>query len=134
VIHVAGFQTYFAASIDLIQSLTDDKKKPLHVGEVMSLWMYLAFVEEIIIYEQVALNTTTDQELQAAFQEALKIAKSHEKELKDFLQKEGIQLPSDPQDKPPSETSLIPIGAKFTDSELVNALSINYATVIVMCA
>jgi hypothetical protein len=131
---VAGILTYLTATVKVIQSLTDDKKTPLHVGEVMSLWMYLAFVEEIINYEQVALNTTSDHDLKKVFQEAIKIAESHKEELKEFLQKEVIPLPTEPQEKPPTEDNLIPIGTKFTDSELVNALAINLATVTTMCA
>lgn len=130
---MAGIQTYIEATLNVFHSFTDDKKTPLHVGEVMSLWMYLAFVEEIINYEQVALNTTSDNELEKIFQEAINIAKSHQKEIKEFLLKEGVPLPTEPQEKPPAESKLIPIGAKFTDSELANALSINFATVTVMC-
>jgi hypothetical protein len=129
-----NLKSFIEASTNVIQSLTDDAKPPLHVGEVMSCWMYLAFVEEIIVYEEVAINTTIDEELKNVFIDAKKVAESHKMEMSDFMKNEGVPLPPSPQDKPHSLAGAIPLGAKFTDSELINALSINLATVTVMCA
>jgi hypothetical protein len=76
------------------------------VGEVMACWTYLAFVEEIIIYEQIGLNTTVDNELHNMLEKSLKVAQ--------------------PQGKPQSNPEAVPAGTKFTDSELVNTISINF--------
>ncbi|WP_373230573.1 DUF3231 family protein [Cohnella sp.] len=122
------------ATSSVIKSLSDGEKPPLHVGEVMSCWTYLAFIQDIINYESVALNTTTDKELTELCQEALKITQSHEKLIKDFMGKEGIPLPDGPQIKPKSDPNAIPMGAKFTDKELANAVAINLAYAASICA
>lgn len=121
-------------TVNVIHSLTDDKKPQLHVGEVMACWTYLAFVEEIIIYEQIGLNTTEDNELRNILEESLKVAQSHVKQISQFMQDEGIQLPEQPQAKPKSNPEAVPAGAKFTDKELANTISINFVIASNMCA
>ncbi|UUZ81219.1 DUF3231 family protein [Paenibacillus sp. P26] len=91
-------------------------------------------LQDIINYENVALNTSTDKELIELFEEGRTIARSHEKQLTDLLKQEGIPLPDGPQAKPLSEPNAIPTGAKFTDKELANALAINIAYVATLCA
>lgn len=129
-----NIKNFLSAATNFIESFTDDVKPPLHVGEVMSCWLYLTFLEEIIIYEEVAINTTSNENVKDLFIEAKEIAESHKKELMTFLKQEGVPLPNQPQDKPHTEQSAIPLGAKFTDSELMNALAMNFATVITMNA
>lgn len=129
-----GVAQMFESAINVMQSLTDNQKNPLHVGEVMACWTYLAFVENIITYEEVGLNTTTDPGLQELYADALKVAKSHKKELLDFMKQEGVTLPSSPEQKPKSDPDAIPHGAKFTDEELVNTLNINFVYAADMCA
>lgn len=100
----------------------------------MSCWTYLAFIQDIINYVNVGLNTTTDKELKELFQEALRITQSHEKQMKEFMGNEGIPLPDGPQMKPKSDPDTIPMGAKFTDKELANAIAINVASAALICA
>ncbi|MDY0407103.1 DUF3231 family protein [Virgibacillus sp. 179-BFC.A HS] len=67
-------------------------------------------------------------------QDALKIATSHKQELSDFLRKEGVSLPSLPEDKPQSDPAAIPLGTKMTDDEVINTLTINFIAAADMCA
>lgn len=119
---------------NFVQSLIDGEKPTLHVGEVMSCWTYLSFLQGIINYEEVALNTTTDKELTELLQEGLNIAHSQEKQLMDLMKQEGIPLPDGPEAKPISKPNVIPMGAKFTDKELANAMAINLSYVATICA
>ncbi|WP_158701546.1 DUF3231 family protein [Lentibacillus sp. Marseille-P4043] len=128
------FTNMFQSATKIIESLTDNSQMPLHVGETMACWTYLAFVGGIVTYEQVGLNTVTDPKLQEMIQEALKIAKSHKKQLSDFMRNEGVTLPTLPEDKPMSESSSIPLGAKLTEDEIINTLLINFVTAADMCA
>jgi hypothetical protein len=121
-----NIQIMLESTINVIRSLTDDTKMPIHIGEAMACWTYLAFVDEIINYEQIGLNTTMDEELKDMLDHALKIALSHKEQISEFMQKEGIALPDEPQAKAKSDPKAIPIGAKFTDKELANAISINF--------
>ena len=129
-----GIGQVFESAINIIQSLGDNQKKPLHVGEVMACWTYLAFVANIITFEEVGLNTTTDAEVKDLYQDGLKIAVSHKKQLSEFLRQEGVTLPNAPEHKPESGPNAIPLGAKFTDDELVNTLNINFVMAADMCA
>jgi hypothetical protein len=113
-------------TFDVMRSLNDDKKPPIHIGEAMACWTYLAFVEEIIIYEEVGLNMTKDQELHDMLELGLKVVQGHKKQMTEFMQKEGIPLPDQMQPKTKSDPSAVPAGAKFTDNELSNAISINF--------
>ncbi|HJV45060.1 MAG TPA: DUF3231 family protein [Bacillota bacterium] len=124
----------FETTVSIIQSLTDDKKAPLHVGEVMACWTYLAFVEEITIYEQIGLNTTEDNDLHDMLQESLDVAHSHIDQLSKFMQIEGVPLPDAQPPKPNTNTGAIPAGAKLTDKELANTISINFVMASNMCA
>lgn len=129
-----NIENIIEAATNAIQSLTDNHKTPLHVGEAMACWTYLAFVSEIVIYEEVGLNTTQDPEFRKLCGEGLTVADSHKEKLGDFMQAEGVPLPTLPQDKPKSDPKAIPLGAKFTDSELANAISINFIVASDMCA
>lgn len=116
----------FETTVGVIRSLTDDKKLPIHIGEAMACWTYLAFVEEIIVYEQIGLNMTMDNSLHEMLVHALEVAQSHKKEISEFMQKEGIPLTDQPQSKSKVDPKTVPVGARFTDKELANALSINF--------
>ena len=121
-------------TVNVIHSLTDDKKTPLHTGEVMACWTYLAFVEEITVHEQIGLNTTEDNELRNILEDSLQVAQSHIKQISKFMQDEGIPLPEPPNSKPKTNPEAIPTGAKFTDNELANTIGINFVIASNMCA
>ncbi|MEK3720655.1 DUF3231 family protein [Paenibacillus sp. FSL H8-0034] len=115
-------------------SLMDEEPvPPLHVGEVMSLWMLLTIYEEGQIVYKVALNTTTDPELRHAIEEAFKQSMEDVKMIKDFMIKEGVPLPSVAQGKPDSKSDDIPQGVKFTDEELANLIIGKVAACIALC-
>ena len=124
----------FESTVNMIQSLTDNHKRPMHIGEVMACWTYLAFVENIISFEQVGLNMITEAALKDLYQDSLKVAQSHKKELTDFMRKEGVVLPEAPEDKPKSDPNAVPSGARFTEDELANTLNINFVIAADMCA
>lgn len=124
----------FSGALKVLQNLVDGEKEFMHVGEVMACWTYLAFVENIIAHEEIGLNTTTNPELKDILQEGLKTAKDHEKQMMDFLKSEGVSLPSAPESKPQSDPNAIPLGAKFTDDELINTININFIIAADMCA
>lgn len=120
---------------DFLKSLADDEPvPPLHVGEVMNCWTYLALLREAISFEQIGLNMTTDPELIEFIEKAIAGASSQEKRLSDFLQKEGVTLPPSSESKPKSEPNSVPLGTKFTDDEISNIVSVKLAASIVACA
>src|SRR5699024_5323932 len=129
-----NFAQLFESAANVFQSLTDNKKDPLHVGEVMSCWTYLAFVNNIMTYEEIGLNTTTDSGVRELYQDGLKIATSHKQQLSKLMKEEGVNMPLAPESKPYSDPSAVPIGARFTDFELANTININFVIAADMCA
>src|SRR5699024_1458840 len=128
------FGQMFESVSNIVQSLTDNSKDPLHVGEAMACWTYLAFVGSIKGHVEVGLNTTTDKGVKELLQDGLKVVSSHKKELTEFMVQEGVTLPTSPEKKPESDPNAIPLGAKFTDNELVNTINLNFVTAAMMCA
>ena len=104
------------AIASVLKNFTDEEPKPpLHVGEVMSLWVaYTAFKEARALY-QVSLNMTEDPELTHALENALKASQEDVKKVADFMMREGIPQPATSGDKPESNPREVPPGARFTD-------------------
>jgi hypothetical protein len=123
---------------DFIKStfLADEtyEKMPLHVGEVMSLWFYAAALKEINVIAQVGMNSTTDEELKEALQRTYDDCETHAVEIFEFLQKEGVPLPPVSEQKPKTDPFSVPEGAKLTDFEMANLISIKTASAIATCA
>lgn len=128
------FGQMFESVSNIVQSLTDNSKDPLHVGEAMACWTYRAFTANIKSHVEVGLNTTTDKGVKELLQDGLKVISSHEKELTEFMAQEGVTIPTSPEKKPESNPSAIPLGAKFTDDELVNTINLNFIIAADMCA
>src|SRR5699024_1564365 len=107
----------------VIESLTDNHQDPLHVGEAMACWTYLAYVPGINGCIQAGRNTTTDPDLQDLLYDVNKLTKAHQQEVSDFMREEGVPLPQLPEDKPQPKPNERPLGAKLTDTELVNTVN-----------
>lgn len=123
------------AAITTIKSLTDEEKPhPLHVGEVMACWIYLAGLEIAKATVQAGINTTIDEELKAMLSEDLELNHSQRERLYDFMLKEGIALPPAHENMPPSDPNSIPLGVKLTDEVLANELSFKIVSLILRAA
>ncbi|KPV44840.1 DUF3231 family protein [Alicyclobacillus ferrooxydans] len=120
---------------NVISSLNDNKTKPpMHVGEVMGCWTYLATIGEGIVATKIGLNTTTDEELVHALNEMMKVCETQMKTVTELLEREGIPIPPLDETKPNAQQSDIPAGVKLTDSEIANAMSVKAAAEIIACA
>ncbi|MCA1031391.1 DUF3231 family protein [Bacillus timonensis] len=118
----------------LVKSFVDkEPKPPLHVGEVMSLWTALAAYKEARALYQAAENMTTDTDLKHALKEALEGSSKDVKMLEEFMVKEGIPIPHFSPDKPHTEPTAVPEGAKLDEDEIANLVSVKVATAIVFC-
>lgn len=121
--------------MDAMKSMTNqDKDQPLHVGEVMACWMYLAGLELAKVTVQAGINTTDDDELRSILDEDMKLGTSQRERLHDFMIKEGITLPPAPADMPISNPNSIPLGVKLTDDVLANELSLKIISLIMNAA
>ncbi|TKD69172.1 DUF3231 family protein [Pseudalkalibacillus hwajinpoensis] len=128
-------QKIFKSMLSAIQSHKDDTPKPpMHVGEVMSCWTAYAIFREAQIFYKMALNTTEDKPLKNITQEIFDGSVEDWNKLRDFLIKEGVQLPATSQAKPDSTSSEIPPGVKLTDDEIANGIALKLAAVNMLCA
>lgn len=125
----------FESVKDFLQiSLDDEPKNPLHVGEVMSCWMYLALMDEATVYIQMGLNSTNDDEVKGLLTQSLKQCDEQGERFKQFMKTEGIHLPPTSEQRPNSDPNSVPLGVKLTDEEIVNGLSIKTAAAVSHCA
>ncbi|MBG9451170.1 hypothetical protein ABE67_18160 [Cytobacillus firmus] len=113
---------------------TNEPKSPLHVIEVGDMWTYLTLVEEFIRYEEIGLNTTSDDEVKEMLTDVVKICESQVKRLSTFMRKEGIPLPDVTSAKPHSAPNEIPLGVKLTDDEITNGVAFKLVTCSTACA
>lgn len=122
------------ALTDFVRTLTDDYKPPLHIGEAMACWTYVAMMDESSIYLQAALNTTQDHDLLASLQDSLNQCQNQTMKLKQFMKEQGIPLPPVSSQKPKSDPSSIPLGVKLTDDEIANGVSAKTISAMLTCA
>lgn len=130
-------KNFIEAVLNMIKTSVDEEgspKNPLHVGEVMSCWMYLGGLEEAQAFIKAGLNTTVDDQLIHALLEDQRLGQSQIEDLKDFMIREGIPLPPASETKPDSDPNLIPNGVKLTDDEIANGLSLKIVALIMNAA
>ncbi|MFC5447494.1 DUF3231 family protein [Paenibacillus aestuarii] len=122
-------------AIDTIKSLTNEEKpKPLHVGEVMACWIYLAGLEVAKVTVQAGMNTTNDTELLAMLKEDLELNNRQREQLYTFMLNEGITLPQGHEDMPPTDPNTVPLGVKLTDGVIANELSLKIVSLTIRAA
>jgi hypothetical protein len=127
---------------DLLQALKsvvqsyikDENNTPLHIGEAMGCWIFLALVGETQVQTEGGINSTTDPELRKALQEAVNMFKSEKERISAFMQSEGIPLPPLSESKPISDPNNVPLGVKLTDNELANSLKKKISMAITSCS
>lgn len=124
----------FKNATEIIESLTDNHKNPLHIGEAMACWTYYSFVSFAIIQVEIGSNTTNDSKLKKLLQDSYEVMKSHKKELSELMRQEGVPLSNTPEDKPESDPNAVPLGTKLTDDEITNTVSINFIAAADLCA
>lgn len=116
----------------MVNTIVDDEPKPpITILEASNLWLYFAGITEAIAFEEIGLNTTEDDELKGILMDAKKMCSNQSERIKKFMIKEGISLPPTSEEKPKSESKSIPLGAKLTDSELANSLSLKIVTMVI---
>lgn len=112
----------------------DEPDTPLHVIEVGDLWVYLTTMEEFIRYEEVSLNTTTDDEVKEMLIDIIRVCEGQVETLSKFMKKEGIPLPDVTSSKPESDSKQIPLGVKLTDDEITNGVAFKQVVCMQQCA
>lgn len=115
-------------------NLDEEPKNPLHVGEVMSCWMYMALMDEATIYIQMGLNSTIDDEVRSMLMKSLKQCEAQGHRFKEFMKQEGVHLPRTSEPRPDSDPNSVPLGVKMTDEEIMNGVSMKTVAAVMHCA
>lgn len=125
----------FENIVDYIKQTVDgEEKPPLHIGEAFGCWLYISTLHEELPALDIALNTTEDQDLIELIQESKKLANSQLQKLEKFMIDEGVPLGIASEMKPKTDPAAIPPGAKMTDYEIANFLSVKAVSNSTLCA
>ncbi|WP_078543507.1 DUF3231 family protein [Litchfieldia alkalitelluris] len=124
----------FEAVWNTLKTLIDDEpKSPLHIIEAGDLWTYYTALEEFIRYEEVGLNTSTDDEILEMLTDAIRVCEAQSQKISAFMVKEGIPLPDVTSAKPKSDPKEVPLGVKLTDDEIANGIAFKIVTLMQLC-
>ncbi|MFZ5986850.1 MAG: DUF3231 family protein [Bacillota bacterium] len=112
----------------------NEKKNPLHVGEVMNLWTYMAMLNEANRFTEIGLNSTNDSELIEVLEHSFVDCSKQIQDINELFKKESITVPPTSDRKPRTDPNSIPLGVKMTDDEIANGISLKLITAIGFCA
>ncbi|WP_062104482.1 DUF3231 family protein [Bacillus niameyensis] len=105
------------------------QEEPLHSGEVFHLWSYLYGTKNCLVFMQVLINHTGDQDLKLYLEDLLEnVFTDEEKQVEAILKETGIRLPPAPPDRPNVELQDIPAGARFNDAEIAGLVQKEFLT------
>ncbi|MFC4321983.1 DUF3231 family protein [Litchfieldia salsa] len=113
--------------------IDNEPKSPLHIMEAGDCWKYYTVLEEFIRYEEVGLNTSSDDEILEMLRDAIRICESQSKRLSTFMLQEGIPLPDVTSAKPKSDPKEVPLGVKLSDDEISNGIAFKVVTLMQLC-
>lgn len=111
------------------------KDEPLHVGEVFSIWSYLAAGKGLLAGYEIYYNHAGDQDLKNVIQDIIENkVKPEIQELETLLKGEGVELPPAPPGRAKAEVSEIPTGARFNDNEIAMSIAKDLVTNLMACS
>lgn len=112
----------------------DQKKEPMHYGEIFSIWSYLLAGKGNLAAYQTFMNHCGDAELKKQLEDGISLIKQESEKIEEILKLNGIALPPTPPERSYADIEDIPAGAKFNDQEISAAVSANCAKCLVACS
>ncbi len=110
------------------------KDEPMHYGEISSVWAASTAARGAISCYQAYLNHAGDKDLKKLIEDYLDQANLEMRELDELLLDNGITPAPELPSRPMVNLEDIPIGARFADPEIANALAANNAISLVACS
>jgi hypothetical protein len=138
--HISDRRCKMQNIMETIKSLVDEHfidepNIPLHTGEVMNIWTFYSFVDEAKRTSVLALNHTTDNELSHLLEDVIyNLEDKQLMKLKEFMKTNGVPMPDVSAEKTISDPEAVPLGAKFTDKEIANALVLKLSAGMLFCS
>lgn len=113
----------------------NQKKEPLHYGEVFSVWTHLLMARGCLAKYQLLMNHAGDKDLIKFMKKMINtIIEPEITNLDTLLKDNGIMPPLGSQERPKIERDDIPAGARFTDMEIATCVSHDIALALVECS
>lgn len=110
----------------------DQRKEPMHFGEIFSVWGLLHSSQSFAAVYQIYLNHAGDQDLRSFIEDVIhNVLKPEIEQTMQLLKDNGISLPPSPPERPHANLEDIPAGARFSDPEIASALSVDLAAGLV---
>ncbi|MET3574998.1 DUF3231 family protein [Bhargavaea ullalensis] len=110
------------------------KNEPLHYGEVVGIWGYVAANNGLISMYEAFANHAGDKELIAIIEDQIKMMKSENTTVEKILKENGITLPPSLPSRGKASAEEIPAGARFMDPEIAAVLGVNAGQGLVSCS
>ena len=111
------------------------KHEPMHYGEVMGVWSYLASAKGFLVGYQTLSNHTGDEDLRKYIKDTIDhIIKPEIEETEKILKANGIGLPPTPPERPVATVETIPPGARILDPEIATMVAKDHAAGLVTCS
>ncbi|MCI1856690.1 MAG: DUF3231 family protein [Sporolactobacillus sp.] len=113
------------ATLNVIGAMADNRKRPVHVGEAMSCWLYQTQLDGVLSYCEIVINQAQDRDVLNTIKRSQKLALLHKKMLDEFMADERISPSDGYTRRPPVDTETIPAGIRPSEKEIVNTIQIN---------
>lgn len=95
------------------------KDEPLHYGEIYGIWQYSTAAKGFISSAQLYLNHAGDKDLKNIIKDMINNAEIEYKECDQILTDNGIGTSPSLPSRPQVALEDIPVGARYTDPEIV---------------
>ena len=110
------------------------KEEPMHYGEVFSIWHFLMAEKAALVTYQTFYNHAGDADLRKFIVEKNEARKDLIAQLEELCKENSIQLPPGPAERTECDLESIPVGARFQDPEIANAIAVDIAAGLVTCS
>ncbi|MGE7925773.1 DUF3231 family protein [Viridibacillus arvi] len=110
------------------------KKDPMHYGEVMGSWSFVAANNGLISGYETFVNHVGDKDLKRLLIQVIEMMQSHNTEVVELLKNNGIVPPPALPSRPKATTEDIPVGARFEDIEISATVAVNVGQGLVSCS
>lgn len=110
------------------------KNEPLHYGEVVGLWAYVAANNGLVSMYEAFVNHAGDKELIGVLEDAIKMMKSENTAVEKILKENGITPPPALPSRGKASSEDLPVGARFSDLEIAAILGVNAGQGLVSCS
>lgn len=110
------------------------KNEPLHYGEVIGIWSYVAANNGLISMYEAFVNHAGDRDLISLLEDQIKMMKNENTTVEKVLKENGVTPPPSLPSRGKASADEIPPGARFMDPEIAAIMAANSGQGLVSCS